>query len=101
MLAFEVAEKVLSKKDSLGILICGTGIGMSIAANKVKGIRAAVCSDPYSAAMSKKHNNTNILCFGSRVIGSEVAKDIVGAWLNSIYEEGRHSIRVEMINKKT
>lgn len=69
-----VAEAVVSQEVEAGILICGTGVGISIAANKVKGIRAVVCSEPYSAQLSRKHNNTNILAFGSRVIGSELAK---------------------------
>jgi ribose 5-phosphate isomerase B len=99
-IAFEVAENVLNHDGSQGILICGTGIGMAIAANKVKGIRAAVCSESYSAGMSKMHNDTNILCFGSRVIGSEVAKEIVNIWIASSYEEGRHATRVKMIDER-
>ena len=82
-----------------GIVICGTGIGISIAANKVKGIRAVVCSEPYSAKLSKEHNNTNILAFGSRVIGSELAKMIVKEWLNAEFEGGRHANRVAMLDK--
>ena len=82
-----------------GIVICGTGVGISIAANKVKGIRAVVCSEPYSAKLSKEHNNTNILAFGSRVIGSELAKMIVKEWLNAEFEGGRHANRVAMLDK--
>ncbi|MFP3339782.1 ribose 5-phosphate isomerase B, partial [Micrococcus sp. SIMBA_131] len=75
-----VAEAVVGNKADAGILICGTGVGISISANKVKGIRAVVCSEPYTAQLSKQHNNTNILAFGSRVIGSELAKMIVKSW---------------------
>ncbi|MED2941041.1 ribose 5-phosphate isomerase B [Bacillus swezeyi] len=92
-----VAEKVVRKEVDDGILICGTGVGISISANKVKGIRAVVCSDPYTAELSKQHNNTNILAFGSRVVGSELAKMIVKAWLGAEFEGGRHANRVAMI----
>ena len=78
-------------------MICGTGVGISLAANKVKGIRAVVCSEPYSAKLSKEHNDTNILAFGSRVVGTELAKMIVGAWLGAEFEGGRHKRRVDMI----
>ena len=78
--------------------MCGTGVGISIAANKVKGIRAVVCSEPYSAKLSKEHNNTNILAFGSRVVGSELAKMIVKEWLDAEFEGGRHSNRVNMLD---
>lgn len=92
-----VSEAVVSKECDLGILICGTGVGISIAANKIAGIRAVVCSDPYSAKLSREHNNTNILAFGSRVIGSELAKMITKEWLEAVYEGGRHQKRVEQI----
>lgn len=92
-----VSEAVVSKNCDLGILICGTGIGISIAANKIKGIRAVVCSEPYSAKLSRQHNNTNILAFGSRVIGPELAKMITQEWLDAVYEGGRHQKRVEQI----
>lgn len=92
-----VSEAVVSKNCDLGILICGTGIGISIAANKIKGIRAVVCSEPYSAKLSRQHNNTNILAFGSRVIGPELAKMITKEWLDAVYEGGRHQKRVEQI----
>lgn len=94
-----VAESVVSGANDLGILICGTGVGISIAANKVKGIRAVVCSEPYSAKLSKMHNNTNILAFGSRVIGPELAKMIVNEWLAAEYEGGRHQKRVNLIGE--
>lgn len=92
-----VADAVVSQEADLGILICGSGIGISIAANKVNGIRAVVCSEPYSAKLSRQHNNTNILAFGSRVIGAELAKMIVDEWLNARFEGNRHQKRVEMI----
>ncbi|WEJ91977.1 MAG: ribose 5-phosphate isomerase B [Klebsiella huaxiensis] len=92
-----VAEVVVSGEADLGIVICGSGIGISIAANKVNGIRAVVCSEPYSAKLSREHNNTNVLSFGSRVIGSELAKMIVDAWLDASFEGDRHQNRVEMI----
>ena len=81
----------------MGILICGTGVGISLAANKVKGIRAVVCSEPYSARLSKQHNNSNILAFGARVIGIELAKMIIEEWLNAEFEGGRHQDRIDMI----
>jgi len=93
----KVAEEVATGNFDGGILICGTGVGMSISANKVKGIRAVVCSEPYSAQLSKEHNNTNILAFGSRVVGLELAKMIVKSWLDAEFEGGRHARRVEMI----
>ena len=95
----KVAEEVVSGNFDKGILICGTGVGISIAANKVKGIRAIVCSEPYSAMLSREHNDTNILAFGSRVIGSEVAKMIVKSWLETEFEGGRHAGRIEMISE--
>jgi ribose 5-phosphate isomerase B len=81
--------------DTLGILICGTGIGMSIASNKHKGIRSALCSEPLSARFSKQHNNANILCMGARIIGIELAKDIVNSWINASFEGGRHEGRIK------
>ena len=95
--AEEVANAVASGECERGILICGTGVGISIAANKVHGIRAACCSDPFSAKLSKLHNNSNILCFGARVVGSELAKMIVDEWLNAEYEGGRHQARLDYI----
>ena len=93
------ARAVANGECELGILICGTGIGMSLAANKVKGIRAAVCSEPYSAKMARAHNNANILCFGARVVGTELAKMIVDTYLDTAFEGGRHQRRVDMIMK--
>ncbi|WP_326832322.1 ribose 5-phosphate isomerase B [Aerococcus tenax] len=97
--AKQVAESVVSGEYDKGILICGTGVGISIAANKVKGARAVCCSEPYSAKLSRQHNDTNILAFGSRVVGLELAKMIVEEWLSAEYEGGRHSKRVEMISE--
>ncbi|ADJ59967.1 ribose 5-phosphate isomerase B [Lactococcus cremoris] len=95
----KVAEEVAAGHFDGGVLICGTGVGISISANKVRGIRAVVCSEPYSAKLSKEHNNTNIMAFGSRVVGSELAKMIVKEWLEAIYEGGRHAKRIEMITE--
>ena len=94
---YKVARLVADGEVDGGVLICGTGVGISLAANKVKGIRACVCSDPYTAKLSKQHNNTNIIAFGARVIGIETAKMIVDEWLNATYEGGRHQVRVDMI----
>lgn len=91
------AQAVASGKCDRGILICGTGIGMSLVANKVKGIRCALCSDSYSAKMTRAHNDSNMLAMGARVIGIEVAKEIVNAWLDTPFEGGRHQTRVDMI----
>lgn len=97
--AEKVAKSVVKDPDSRGILICGTGIGMSIAANKVKGIRAAAVSEVYSARLTRMHNNTNVICFGARVIGIETAKMIVDAYLEAEFEGGRHATRVDMITR--
>ena len=93
----KVGRAVAGVEADLGILICGTGVGISLAANKVKGIRACVCSEPYSAKLSRLHNNTNILAFGARVVGVELAKMIVDQWLEAEFEGGRHQRRVDMI----
>ncbi len=86
-----------SKEVDLGIAICGTGVGISIAANKVKGVRACVCSEPCTARLSKLHNNSNVLAFGARIVGIEMAKMITDAWLDTEYEGGRHQRRVDML----
>ncbi|MCF0135839.1 MAG: ribose 5-phosphate isomerase B [Lachnospiraceae bacterium] len=96
---YKVAKMVAGGEVDLGVLICGTGVGISLSANKVKGIRACVCSDPYTAKLSRQHNNTNIIAFGARVIGVETAKMIVDEWLNASYEGGRHQVRVDMISE--
>ncbi len=93
----KVADFVASGECEFGILICGTGIGISLAANKVKGIRAAVCSEPYSARLTRQHNNANIIAFGARVVGESVAEMIVDEFLNAEYEGGRHQNRIDMI----
>ena len=95
--AEDVAKAVISGQAERGIVICGTGVGISLAANKVNGIRAVVCSDPYTAKLSREHNNTNVLAFGARVIGIETAKMIVDEWLNAKFEGGRHQERIDMI----
>lgn len=94
---YQTAQAVVSGQADAGIVICGTGIGISIAANKVDGIRCCVCSEPYSAKLSKQHNNANMLAFGARVVGEELAKMIVDAWLDAEFEGGRHQPRVEML----
>ena len=93
----KVGRAVVSGEVDCGILICGTGVVISLAANKVKGVRAVVCSEPYSAKLSKQHNNTNILAFGARVVGIELAKMIIDEWLGAEFEGGRHQTRVDMI----
>ncbi|MFD1427226.1 ribose 5-phosphate isomerase B [Kroppenstedtia sanguinis] len=92
-----VAEKVAQGEFDRGILICGTGIGMSIAANKVKGIRCAVVSDEYSARMSREHNQANVLALGERVVGPGLAENIVRIWLTTEFADGRHHRRVDKI----
>ena len=94
-----VAKAITTGECERGILICGTGIGISIAANKVRGIRASLCSDTYSAKMTRKHNNSNILCMGERVLGVGLALDIVDAWLDTEFEGDRHQIRIDMLEE--
>ena len=94
----KVADAIVSGECELGILICGTGIGISLAANKVSGIRAAVCSEPYSARLTRQHNNANIIAFGARVVGEATAEMIVDEFLNAEYEGGRHQKRIDMIS---
>lgn len=94
---YRVGKMVAEGKVDGGIAICGTGVGISLACNKVDGVRACCCSEPYSAEMSKRHNNANVICFGARVIGIETAKQIVDAWINAKFEGGRHETRVNMI----
>lgn len=97
IIAKKVARAVAKGDFEKGILVCGTGIGMSMAANKVKGIRAAVCGDTFSARATRAHNNANILCLGQRVVGEGLALDIVDIWLATKFEGGRHERRVNMI----
>ena len=96
---YKVAKLVASREVDGGVLICGTGVGISLAANKVHGIRACVCSEPYTAKLSKMHNNSNIIAFGARVIGIETAKMIVDEWVSAEFEGGRHGTRVDMITE--
>ena len=93
----KIGHAVVSGEVDFGIAICGTGLGISLAANKVHGIRAAVCSEPYTARLSRQHNNANVLAFGSRVIGIELAKMIIDEFLGAEFEGGRHQRRVDMI----
>lgn len=96
---YKVAKLVASGEVDGGVLICGTGVGISLAANKVEGIRACVCSEPFTARMSKQHNNANIIAFGARVVGIELAKMIVDEWLHAEFQGGRHQTRVDMITE--
>jgi ribose 5-phosphate isomerase B len=93
-----VAKAVVEGRADCGIAICGSGVGISIAANKVYGARCVCCSEPYSAKLSRQHNDTNVLAFGSRVVGIELAKMIVDEWLNADFEGGRHVARVQMLS---
>jgi len=95
--AEDVADGVVKKEVERGILICGTGLGVSIAANKVKGIRAALCNDLFTAKKSREHNESNILALGARVVGLELAKEIVEVWLETEFEGGRHIERNNFI----
>jgi ribose 5-phosphate isomerase B len=95
--ARQVAEAVAQGKVERGIVICGTGIGSSIVANKVPGVRAALCHESYTARMSREHNDSNVLALGGRVLGVELAKEIVQVWLASEFQGGRHALRVEKI----
>ncbi len=95
----KVAEAVAAGEADCGVLICGTGVGISLAANKVKGIRAAVCSEPTTARLVKQHNNANIIAIGQRIVGLELAKDILDAYLGATFEGGRHADRVAMITE--
>ena len=95
----KVCNAILNDGFDKGILICGTGIGMSIMANRFKGIRAACLSDKYSAQMTRKHNDSNVLCFGARVIDENLAREIVDVWLETEYEGGRHQKRLDMLDK--
>lgn len=92
-----VANAVVNGEVDRGILICGTGVGIGLSANKVNGIRCVTCSEPYSALLSRQHNNTNVLSFGARVVGIELAKMIVDNWLTGEYEGGRHQARIDMM----
>lgn len=95
--AHRLAEEVESGQVPLGVLVCGTGLGMSMAANRHPGVRAAVCTDAYTARMARQHNDANVLCLGARVIGGGLAEDVVHAFLSAEFEGGRHVRRLEKI----
>ena len=97
LIAKDVCKSVISGESEKGILICGTGVGMSIAANKVKGIRASLCGDTFSAKFTRLHNDSNVLCMGARVIGEGIASEIVTTYLTTEFEGGRHERRVDLI----
>ena len=99
VVAQKVAEAVTSGAAEKGILVCGTGVGMSMAANKIKGIRAACVSDCFSAEATRAHNDANIVCFGQRVVGEGLAFKIVDTFLDTPFEGGRHQIRIDMVNE--
>ena len=98
VIAKKVVEKVLNAKNR-GILVCGTGIGMSITANRYKGIRASHCTDTFSARMTRMHNDSNILCLGERITGCGLALDIIDIWLKTEFEGGRHKKRIDLIEE--
>lgn len=95
--AHKLCRKIQNGEFEMGILICGTGVGMSMAANKHKGIRAACCSDTFSARLTRLHNNANVLCFGARVVGMGLAFDLVDAFVDAEFEGGKHARRVDLI----
>lgn len=95
----KAARMVAAGEVDCGVLICGTGVGISIAANKVDGIRAAVCSEPTTARLVKEHNNANIIAFGARIVGVETAKAIIDAYLNAEFQGGRHQTRIDLIHE--
>lgn len=95
---FAVGSAIIKEEADLGIVVCGTGLGISIAANKIPGIRAAVCSETFSARMAREHNDANILALGARVIGAGLALDIVDTFLKTAFSGGRHALRVSLIS---
>jgi ribose 5-phosphate isomerase B len=98
IIAQALAQRILSGEFETGILLCGTGIGMSIAANRFKGIRAALCNDHFTARMAREHNNANVLVLGGRVLGVEIAKDILDTWLSTPFARGRHERRILLLD---
>ena len=98
--AFEVARRVATGECDLGLLVCGSGIGMAIAANKVAGVRAATCVDPYSAALARRHNDANVLCVGARISGPDLLEAIASAFFDGSFEGGRHARRVDKIKSR-
>jgi len=99
--AYKVGQAVTTEEADLGILICGTGIGMSITANKIKGVRAALANNIEAAQMSRLHNDANVLCLGGRVLDEDAAIEIVETWLNTSFEGGRHQSRINLISQLT
>jgi len=99
--AVQVAEAVATSKVERGILICGSGIGMCMTANRIPGARAALVAEPYAARMSRRHNDSNVLCLGGRFVGDQLALEIVAAWLREEFEGGRHQRRLELIEQLT
>ena len=99
VLAARAAKAVVSGECEKGIVICGTGIGISIAANKVNGVRCALCHEPFSAEMTRRHNDANMVAFGARVIGTELARSIVKTFLTTEFEGGRHQRRIDLIER--
>ncbi len=99
--AYKVGQAIVNGEADLGILICGTGIGMSITANKIKGIRAALVHNEQTAKLSRQHNDANVLCMGGRILEEEAALKIVDVWLNTSFEGGRHEKRLKLINQLT
>lgn len=98
-IAEKVCKEIVAGKAEKGVLICGTGIGISMAANKIKGIRAALCSDWYSAKYTRLHNDANVICMGGRTIGPGLATELLDVFLNTEFEGGRHAVRVDKIKK--
>ncbi|MCL2108996.1 MAG: ribose 5-phosphate isomerase B [Oscillospiraceae bacterium] len=96
-IAREVCKKVLSFEGAKGVLICGSGIGISIAANRLRGIRAALCADYYSAKFTRKHNDANVICFGYNIIGPGLACELLDVFLDTEFDGGRHALRIEKI----
>lgn len=99
--AAKVCKAVMAGETELGILVCGTGQGMAMTANRFRDIRAAVCSEPFSARMARAHNNANVLCLGARVVGAGLAGEILDAFLSTAFEGGRHERRVHKINSSS
>ena len=97
--AHELANALLEGRAPLGLLFCGSGVGVSIAANRHHGVRAVCCSEPYSAAMARRHNDANVLCMGARVVGGGLGRDILEAFLEQSFEGGRHATRVAKIER--
>jgi len=97
--ADKMAEKILSNEGSLGVLMCGSGIGISMAANRHNGIRAGLCMNEYMAEMTRKHNDANVLVMGGRIVGPDLAKSITKTFLNNEFEGGRHKIRIDLMDK--